>query len=184
MHSEGSHRFFFLGQLSQIFETHPLRGFCEIWEHKRWNSGQKRRFSGWFWGVWGRFGNQTPHPPIFGKVFSKITGFIFGGLPLSYVWYKSSICRLFLKNVVFAEQDARYLTWGFSITKSQKILHTDSSVRLRNISSQSVWDSNSLFIASKHPDPATIARVWPGGDRQAASLYCDLHKPTRRCVTF
>ena len=28
--------------------THPHQGFCEIWENERWNSGQKRRFSGWF----------------------------------------------------------------------------------------------------------------------------------------
>ena len=25
--------------------------FCEIWENERWNSGQKKLFSGWFGGV-------------------------------------------------------------------------------------------------------------------------------------
>ena len=42
-----------LGKLSQIFEpTHPPQGFYEIWKHERWNSGQKRRFLGWFGHIW------------------------------------------------------------------------------------------------------------------------------------
>ena len=31
--------------------VYPPKGFCEIWENERWNSGRKRRFSGWFGGV-------------------------------------------------------------------------------------------------------------------------------------
>ena len=30
---------------------HSPQDFCEIWENERWNSGQIRRFSGWFRGV-------------------------------------------------------------------------------------------------------------------------------------
>ena len=44
----------------------------------------KGRFSGWFCGVRGRFGNQPPHPPIFGKVFPKKL-FFWGGLPLDAI---------------------------------------------------------------------------------------------------
>ena len=51
------------GDLSQIcLLTHPPQSFCEIWENERWNSGQKRRFSGWFvfLGVW-TFVNKISH---------------------------------------------------------------------------------------------------------------------------
>ena len=62
----------FFGKFFQICEpTHPLQGFCEIWEHERWNSGQKTRFPEWGLGVWTLFGNQPPHPPIFGKDIPK-----------------------------------------------------------------------------------------------------------------
>ena len=47
--------------------THPPRVFCEIWESERWNSGQKRQFSGWFLGWLGLcLGISHPTPP-FGK---------------------------------------------------------------------------------------------------------------------
>ena len=48
----------------------------EFWDHKRWNSGQKRRFLGWFGGVLGRFGTQPPHPPIFGTNVPKNVSFL------------------------------------------------------------------------------------------------------------
>ena len=37
--------------------------------------------AGVIWGFLGRFVNQPPYPPIFGKVFPKKKGFIFEGLP-------------------------------------------------------------------------------------------------------
>ena len=50
-------------------------GFCEIWEHKSRNSD----FRGDLFFL-GRFRNQPPHPPIFGKVFPNKTRF-FWDLP-------------------------------------------------------------------------------------------------------
>ena len=67
---------FFLGDLSQIcLSTHPSQGLCEIWENKRWNLGQRGRFSGLFFflGVWTLFGNPPPHPPTFGRSLPKKT---------------------------------------------------------------------------------------------------------------
>ena len=59
--------------------THPPQGFCEIWEHERWNSGQKRRFSGWFvfFGpVW-----ESASPPTY----------IWGSFPKkSFFWWEGS----------------------------------------------------------------------------------------------
>ena len=68
---------FFLGKVSPKVWTHPpTQGFCEIWENERWNSGQKYVFRvGGFWGIWTLFGNQTPHPPTFGKDIPKKTLF-------------------------------------------------------------------------------------------------------------
>ena len=60
----------FWGEFSQMLPTHPSHGYCEIWEHERWHSGRKRRFSGWFIffeGFSALFGNHPPHPPTFGR---------------------------------------------------------------------------------------------------------------------
>ena len=75
---------YYLGKFYQMCEpTHPPQGFCEIWENKRCNSGQKRQFSGWFGGGgfrgWTLFGNQPPHPPTFGKTFPNKTVNFVGG---------------------------------------------------------------------------------------------------------
>ena len=48
--------------------VNPLKGFCEIWENKWWNSAL--------------FGNQPPHPPTFGKTFPKRKNFL--RLPFSW----------------------------------------------------------------------------------------------------
>ena len=78
---------FYLEKLSQIFEpTHTPQGFCEIWEHKRWNSGQKRRFSGWFGFFWAGMG------------ISQIKPF-FWDLPLAHLppWFYKILCVLVFK---------------------------------------------------------------------------------------
>ena len=84
---------FFLEYLSQIcLPTHPPQGFCEIWENERWNSGRKRRFSGWFGGVlrgldlvWE---SATPPTHIWEKSPKKKTVLYFGGslTPLCQEW--------------------------------------------------------------------------------------------------
>ena len=66
---------YYLGKFYQMCEpTHPPQGFCEIWENKRCNSGQKRQFSGWFGGGGGGsgvgpcLGISHPTHPHLGKL--------------------------------------------------------------------------------------------------------------------
>ena len=42
----------------------------------------KKAFLGLIWGFLGQFGNQTPHPPIFGKVYPNKNWLFFGTFPL------------------------------------------------------------------------------------------------------
>ena len=76
-------KMYFLEKFSQICEpTHPPQGFCEIWENGRWNSDRKRRFFGWFggvWGVWTLFWNQPLKTTHIWERSSKIVGA--GGSP-------------------------------------------------------------------------------------------------------
>ena len=64
--------------------THPPQGFVrfvkskgEIWVEKGDFRGD---FEG-FWGVWTLFGNQSPHPPTFGRDLPKKTFFFFDTFP-------------------------------------------------------------------------------------------------------
>ena len=67
----------------------PPQGFCEIWEHQRWNLGQKGDFRYDLGPVW----NQPPHPPIFGRDFQKKT-FFWEGFPLSVKLTKVNILNM------------------------------------------------------------------------------------------
>ena len=59
--------------------THPTQGFVRFGKTKgeiRLKKGDFRGDLGGFWGVWTLFGNQTPHPLIFGKTFPNKTVFL------------------------------------------------------------------------------------------------------------
>ena len=66
----------FLGDLSQIcLPSHPPKGFCEIWENKRWNFCRKKAIFGVIWGCFEGFGPflgiRHPTHPHLGKFSQK-----------------------------------------------------------------------------------------------------------------
>ena len=81
------HAKFKISNFCKIRITLPPQGFCEIWEHKRWNLGQKSRGAfGIFWPV---LGINQPTLPYLGKFSQKKRSFFYKHSP-------TKVCQIML----------------------------------------------------------------------------------------
>ena len=145
---------------------HPPQGFCEIWENKRWNSGQKRRFSGCFF---------LGHPTTFGKTFPNKTFFFWGGEADSLICFSRKRCYIlcdlsWIPSSNTLQSIDRDLPWvGVPPTQFSRVQRSpESPTKAPHVPSQPSpfhWAQNALHAVTKICDESSQKendRIWNG----------------------
>ena len=124
--------------------SHPPQGFCEIWENKRWNLGQKRRFSGWFGAVLS-LGISHPTHPHLGKL-SQIKPFFYSS-PNGYWTLSFAIKTIILTNLLdwSCPDDPSLVNWN------------EKTKNCGCVSSTAVWQPNDSLLL--RPRPARLFTI-------------------------